>query len=255
MKQRALVSIDLILDTRHGTLRRIDEKAANALVVNPAYRNRMTDDFHSLSGGVIDNAQYKELYSKRDVETLALSRMSDFVFYLRMDIKQGMKPVDRGVTDTVFTIDINIWPYDLLPPEIKRIRRAVAHYMPTPSVVNVVNLPPAQVTPAFLDDNYEMFAYYDHEDWLGPQTDALVKHPLPTTVLMTPMISSSGVIPEPTDEIKNPFLCRSAMLVKFVALHYIPVEYACFNPFILQHLRNSKSQASAHSEHTPQEPT
>lgn len=255
MKQRALVDIDLLLDTRYGTLKRIDEKLADTLILSNLYRDRMHDNFDLITNGAVNREQYHELYARRDMETLYYSKMTDWVYHFRKDLKEGMKNLDRGVSVEEFVIDINVWPYELDTVSAEMIRRSVAHYMPPPAKVNVVRLDPTFVNPAYVDNSYEMLAYYNHEDWLGPNTEALLKHPLPTTALLTPTISTSGEIPEPTSEIRNPFLCRSAILLKYLGLHYQPTHYACHNPFIPQQIRNSRRKEPARPEPSPPQQT
>jgi len=244
MRQRALVDVDLLLDTRYGTIKRIDETIADTLVGSNLYRQRHHDNFDLLTNGLIDRAVYKDLYAKRDEETLYHSRMTDFVYHLRQDVLHGLENKDRGVLIEDLEVDINLYPYDLADESAETIRRAVAHYLPAPVNVNVVRLSPEALNPTYVDNSYEMLAYYNHEDWLIPHQEALIKHPLPTTVMITPMISTSGVVPAPTQEIRDPFLCRSAILVKFLALQYVEAEKACYNPLVREEIIRARTQSS-----------
>lgn len=245
MRQRALIDIDLLLDTRYGTIKRIDETIADALVGSNLYRERHHDNFDLLTNGKIDREVYKALYARRDEETLFNSKMTDFVYHLRTDILKGLDNMDRGVLIDSIEIDINTYPYNLDPESAEVIRRAVAYYIPPPAKVNLVRLSPEALTPAYVDGAYEMLAYNNHEDWLGPNQELLLKKPLPLLVMLTPMIASSGEVPEATHEIRNPFSTRSAILVKFIALHYIPTSYSCHNPLVAKEIERARAKAQS----------
>lgn len=248
MKQRALIDIALILDTRYGILSRMDEEAADKFVASVVYRERDNDNFETLSEGVFKQEQYDKLDAEKSVETLAFSKMSDFLHELRQDVKSAIGKMERGVLIDSLEFHINVWPYELHEEEMEVIRRAVSSWLPPHAQISMVNINPEMLTPEVLDNNYEMMAWYNHEDWLKHHVDALVKKPIPTLVLLTPQIASSAEVPAPTPEIQNPFLCRSAVLVEFIALVYLPTFHTCYNPLIHQLARNLQHSIDAHPD-------
>lgn len=242
MKQRALVFVDMVLDTVYGTVKQLNEDLAELLVMSPGYRLRHHDNLSELTNGAIDDAEFKTLYAARDIETLYHSKMTDFVQHLREDMLEGVNDMLRGVQVDSLVVDINFWPYELDAASMETVRRSIAYFLPPQVTVNSVRIDPGFLTPRYLDGAYEMMAIYDHEDWLGPQTEALIEMPIPNFVVLTPQLASSGVVPEATSEIGNPFLCRSATLVRFVALHYMDVGRVCYNPAIRQLIRSQRQQ-------------
>ena len=243
MKQTGLVSLDMFLDVRHGTLRRIDKEIADALVASDLYRTRHHDNFDLLTNGQIDRQEYKDLYAKRDVETLALSMMTDFVYYMRKDMIEAADRMARGAGITSVTLDINLWPYDVLPREAKIIVRSIARYFPETIQVNPVFITPEELTPGKVSSCYDMMAWYNDEEWLTPNADALLARRIPTNVLLTPTIAPSGQLPEPDQVIKNPFSARAAIFNQFIALAHVPTEWICYNPFIRLELQNLRRRA------------
>lgn len=252
MRQRGLISLDLLLDTRYGTLKCIDEPIADALVESSKYFERHDDNFDQLTNGVIDRAQYKERYKNRDGEVLFRSRFTDFLYMLRQDVKEGLQYLDRGIIIDEIIFDVNVWPYKLNKKECEIIRRAVAHKLPPPAKVEIVNMSPQALTPRYVESNYEMMAWYDHEEWLTPNQDLLIKHPLPLTVLLTPMIAHSGVVPDITQEVRDPFLARSAILSRHITLHYLSVPHVCHNPVIARLVESQRHSEQPHPEHPHQ---
>lgn len=254
MKQRGLISLDCLLDTRIGTLKQLDPVAAVRLAADQRYMRRYHDNMDELTDGAVTREAYQEAYRKRDGDTLYHSEMTDFVYMLRKDVKAAIPEMARGVRFSELQFDINLWPYELAPSEAEIIRRAFARYIPTPAKVEVVHLSPEDLSPTYVENHYEMMAWYDHEEWLGPNQQKLLLHPLPQTVLMTPMIASSGVVPEATNDIRNPFSARAMILVQFITLQYLPVPFFCYNPFIRQELHSPPRSASAHPDDPHPEP-
>lgn len=242
MKQRALIDIEMILDTRYGVLSRMDPVLAEELVRTDRYRNREHDRFDRLTDGRIDQTEYERLYNERSVETLLFAKMTDFVYGLRRDIANfGIQQAAAADIERL-EFHINAYPYNLLEEEAEIIRRAVARYLPPPADVCVVNTPPQDLSPEVVFNSYEMLAFYNHEDWLRHHyADTLLKTPLPTTVLITPRIASSGVVPAPDKELQDPFMCRSALLVQWIALTYIETSNVCYNPFVFDWIEKRQS--------------
>ena len=142
MRQRALIDIDLVLDTRYGTLKRIDEKLADALVLSNVYRDRVHDQFDLITNGVIGREQFSDLYAARDEETLFHSKFTDFIYHFRKDVLAGLQRLERQVDIESIEVDINIFPYELMESETDIIRMSLERYFPWPAIVNVVRLSP-----------------------------------------------------------------------------------------------------------------
>jgi hypothetical protein len=262
MRQRALVSLDMLLDTRYGTMSLIDSIAADEVIRLKAYRMRYVDNFEILSKGRIPTAMYEELYKNRNGDNLFFARFTDFIYFLKKDFEEAsMKFIDRGVNNLKLGLDINLWPYDdLTAQERTWIVRSIRYHMPPNVDVETVYVTPEQLTPGYVDATYDMMAWYDHEEWLAPhwtmeegRPGALQLKPIPNLVLVTPTIASSGVIPEATSEIQDPFGARSAVFVRHVALTYVPSFYASHNPAIPLHVYSSRQKEPVPPEHPPQD--
>jgi len=253
MKQHALIDVNMLCDTRYGALRRIDETIANAVASSSVYRTRHHDNFDLLTNGQIDRQEYQNLYAKMEADTIGASKMTDFVYFFRKDMIDASSRMERGAGITSVTIDINLWPYeDLTESEIKIFVRAVRRYFPYNIAVNAISVPWAELTPEKVGRVYDMMAIYNHEDWLIPNTEALIERRLPNVVLLTPTIASSGNLPDKEEGVENPFSARSLTLVKFIALTYVPTGWACHNPLIHLEIQNQKRQASLPPDPSPQ---
>lgn len=251
MKQHAIIDVNMLADTRLGAIRRIDETIANVLGASNVYRDRHHDNFDLLTNGQIDRQEYQSLYAKQEADTLGASKMTEFVYYLRRDMVDASNRMERGAGITSVTIDINLYPYtELEDSEVKILVRAVRRYFPYNITVNAISVPWAELTPDIIARTYDMIAIYNHEDWLIPNWEALIARRLPNVVMLTPQISTSGELPERNPDVENPFSARSLVFLKFIALTYIPVAWACHNPIIHREIQSQK-----HQEKTPQRPS
>lgn len=236
MKQRALLDLDMILDTRYGVLSLMNPEAAIKLAASSEYRMRDTDDFEKISNGVFSNEEYKKIYDSASTDIILHSKMSDFVFFQRMDILEYLPKMVRGIESTEIELHINFWRYDLHPSDKELIKRSFERYMPTLAKVCAVDIDPKDLTPEVISKSYEMIAFYNHEDWLKHHLDNLIKFPILEHVLLTPRIATSGIVPEPSDEFGDSFLCRSAVFVRHIALHFIPTFHVCWNPVVFANI-------------------
>lgn len=237
MKQRGLIDINMILDTRYGALRRIDAPMAERLARSDWYRVRDTDRFEFVSHGAIKDAEFKELYDKMEVETLEASIFTDYIYELRRDVKEGFSRMERLDPGTVIEFTVNVWPYDLLESEMEVIKRAFARYLPpVMTLVDVVSIPHEKLTPSLVATAYEMLAFYNYEDWLKHHHTALLERPIPEVTLFTVRVAPSGTVPKPDHVVQDPFMALPAILMKHLNIRILPTSVACWNPVVYDKL-------------------
>lgn len=252
--QRALIDIDMLLDTRYGTMVRMDPDMAEIIASTEYYRFRQHDNFETVSNGEITWEAFKKLHTARDVETLFHSKMTDFVYELRKDIKAALPALDRGVEFDVLHIYVNFFPYDLTEGEREIIVQSIQHYMPMPTQVHGANIPWKSLTPAMIERQFEMVAIYDHEDWLSHHTQTLLQHAIVANTIMTPRISPLGVDPKGEAGYNDPFGCRAAVLLEWVSLVHLPTSWVCYNSAMFQAIHSRQYSEPVPPEHPPQEP-
>lgn len=229
MRQKALIDIHMLMDVRYGVLRRMNAEAAHQIVKSEWYGIRDTDNFDSVTAGVIGREEYKDIYNKFEVESLVHAYMTDFLYELRKDVKTGLADLERIHSDVVFEFDVNYFPYDLLPEELTIVERSIARYLPVHCTVNMVKLDPKSLTPTILTQQYEMMALYNYESWLPHHVEALRKDPITTFCLLYPRIALSGTVPKPDGDVKDPFQALPMVMSQFIQLVVIPTQWTCAN--------------------------
>ncbi len=157
---RILVQLDALLDTRLGTLSRINPEGIEALVTS-GYQNRKVDFFEGY-----DTQQFNEMYAKRDKETLMLSIETKMFLFLGqlvdvLDEQTIMRPYHSGVE-----IVVNTHPYVLDEEDLVTIRNTVDYWTKGMAPVKLVTIPPKDLTPEFCKANYSAMIFYDFAEWL-----------------------------------------------------------------------------------------
>lgn len=236
MKQRALIDIDMILDTRLGVLTRLNSEIAKDLVRSEWYRIRATDTFEDITNGGIKDSEFKEMYEAKEVETLFSSVFTNFLFYLRDDVNEFYPKMYVYGKEIELVFEINVYPYKLLDSEKEIIKRAVARYVSFPAEVKVVDLAYHLLTPNHLNTNYDMMTLYNYEDWLKYHHESLYNNPIQDFTLFHPRIAPSGKLPDLTEDksIRDPFMLIPMMMVKHLQVSPIDTVLACWNPDIYE---------------------
>lgn len=230
--QKGLVDINTVLDTRMGTMLRIDPDAANFILRSPLYPLRATDNFFEMVDGKIPDETYRELYGQYDVETLASSLMTDMLYRLNVDVRDQIAEWESKKEEGVVAFDINVYPYKLAKEEKEVLRRAIASKLDASCEVRTVDIAWHLLTPGSIATNYDMLLIYNYEDWLRYHLETLLKDPIRDFVVMYPRIAHTGVVSESTNDVKDPFMAAPMTLHPYIQLQPLPVGYFCWNPAI-----------------------
>ena len=255
--QRALIDIEMLLDVRHSTVLRmmgeedIDgvpvEGIAEILAGTEYYRYRQHDNFEKATDGFVTWEAYQKAFAERNGDTIFWARMTDFVYQIRMDIKKELPALERGVEFDALDIYVNFYPYDdLSQDERDIIVKCMQHYMPLPTRVFGAYVPWKDLTVKRFENQFEMSALYDVEDWLKHHQTELLQNKIPENTIMTSRISPLGKDPAPEKGVNDPFACRSGVLQEWVSLIHVPTPWVCYNRAMFQAIRNHQ-----YSERTP----
>jgi len=189
-QQRLLVDLDVILDTRLGAISQANDLAAQFLV-KTNYQNRLSDDFETLTGGIITNEQFREAYLNRDKETLKRSLVTAFPLALK-GIVGGLVTLAENtpIVDEVI-LGINYWPYHLTRDEIELFKMAINNYvgLELSYTCKFVRIPPHDFDPYTFSVNWDGYVTYDYDQWIVDHTQALINKPIPQYTLIGPALS------------------------------------------------------------------
>ena len=165
-KSIVLVDLDCILDTRLGTITKLnDEESVN--VLSNGWRTRTSQDICSVTT-VIDKEEYVNTYADRNIETLMLSRPTNLLLSMADDFSSMMKLVGRGATPlSDVCLVINKYPYQTDEQTDLEIQRAVTEIVGSDVPVRIANYPEESVQLSYLNmRGITDYFTYDVFNWI-----------------------------------------------------------------------------------------
>lgn len=233
MRSCVYVDLDSLLDTRIGTLAKIDGKLAMETMLDLSYFQRDENVFKG-----VEKEVFKEEWTNRDKITLSLSfatmmcrEIGRMVADLKMD--DAEQPLRGEVRLTV-----NTYPYVLTEEEAKDVEDVLMHYIQDTCPVDVVRWPLENITPQMLKHDYVLLIMYDYGPWLEAQTDNFRKEQIPDTVLIAPKLwfqdkmTKEQLAEVYLDNFEDPLILTEMVSKGLVDLQLMDIKYWCAIPYI-----------------------
>lgn len=228
INQTFLIEFDACLDTRLGTLSRISTDGVLAVMKN-GYWRRDTDDFEKLSGGLITNQQYKELYAARDEETLKASVVTQLFDVVGPMTKELQFRQSRQVEIGHINVIINFHPYQLDEDTRAEILLSLVPFLAVNARITDVCIPMSSLTPTVLNSLADIAIFYNYDDWFTLHNEEVVKDPYPMMTVMAPMIMhnkaqlTEDLLTDPeSGQQRDPFKLHSLFLAEFLGVEFQP---------------------------------
>jgi hypothetical protein len=181
-----MVPLDVILDTRLGTIAKHDPALAQELAASD-YRNRKNDNF-----GRMDRKTFAEAYKKRDKETLQHSVVTGILPVLRDIIQSAAlsSGQDKSVHPEMPKLYINLYPYVLDEEEEKELGMILVNLIRTDSIeIELFNASPEELTPEYCLERFNfMVMYSDYNAWMDLHRYELFKKKYCHIVLFAPAL-------------------------------------------------------------------
>lgn len=192
------VPLDVLLDTRIGTVAKLGGNDLVLQVLSGNYHSRQDDKFPG-----VNVEAFKSMYANRDVATLSLSTLTGALPLIERIVASLMKqalvrPFHEGVR-----IVVNTYPYRLDEEDQKQVMAMLAVKMNVFSQVEIpfkletVFLSDQELTPQYCKANFSAMLMYDYENWLKLQQEKLLRQPMPEVTLYAPALYFAQT---PTDE-------------------------------------------------------
>lgn len=217
------VDLDVLLDTRLGTLARLSKDAAEQTLLND-YHKRTQDIFEG-----VDMAEYKALYAKRDQVTLEHSLVTGAVPLLRQlvtsIVEQSISnPLHGGVE-----IVVNLHPYVLTSEEADEIRLVIATWVQGLAKVSTTVLHPEDLTPTHCKARFAMMLLYNVGSWLELHHREFATVQIPEITVFSPALyevqPTETELVENTKEATHPFQAFEWIASPLITLNLIDVKY------------------------------
>lgn len=182
-KQAIYIEYDALIDTRLGTLARINSDVAKSVLESGTYHTRLNNEFPG-----IDKTEFAEMYQKRDVDTLKMSIVTNAIRLL-VDLvgtlaEQAIATPYHGGSKIV----VNTYPYKLSAEEKDTIGLAIRGWIGNLAPVELVHIATKDLTPRYCKDTYTLMIVYDHQEWMTTHAQAFIETRLPEVTMYVPAL-------------------------------------------------------------------
>jgi hypothetical protein len=232
MSQKAVAvvyaELDALLDTRVGTLARLSQDVAAAVLKMGNYHKRESDQFAG-----VDMKAYRDLYARRDVETLKASRPTKALFLLSALVRYLKEQATVRPYHETTKVVINTFPYKLDRDEEAELGKVIATEISGLAPVELVHMRPQELTPLYIkQQSYSSMLMYEYDEWMSlhfaPETKGVVL--LQDVSIFAPAIyfsdkPSDAVIQQTIDIAAHPLQAVEILARSLVGLNLIDVEY------------------------------
>jgi len=220
--------LDALLDTRLGTLARMGDHVAEAVLLSGGYHKRDCDVFAD-----VDMKVFRDLYAKRDVDTLKRSTASKSVFLLNSLVRYLKEQATVRPYHDSTKVVINTFPYVLSVEEEAELGKVIVTWISGLAPVELVHMRPQELTPLYVkQQSYSSMLMYEYDPWMSLHFSAANKDvkPIQDVSIFAPAIYFSD---KPSDKELQQLIQRAAHPLQaveilgrsLVGLNLIDVEY------------------------------
>ncbi len=222
-KQKILIELDCLLDTRIGTIAMMGDELATQ-VLNNGYHTREEDWFEG-----IDNDKFKELYARRDIETLKYSTITTFLPLLKhlcnLIYEEAIsRPYHSGPE-----VYVNIYPYYMTGDTANYISSAIKHWVGSTADIHIVRTEPKDMVPRFCKE-YALIVMYNPTEWFNLHVPEMIRNHLRDITLYIPQIyqnkkPSEQELSKIENETINPFIALEIIMKTLIDVTLLDVSF------------------------------
>jgi hypothetical protein len=219
------LDLDTILDTRMGTLGKLDNDLAVRTLNSGKYHKRTVDEFEGIS-----REAFKEAYAARDIETLRYSVLTNVVFFLRRLIKDSLiSSVIHGKAEKL-SFTLNVYPYNFDDEGlVEMLIGCMRFHTYSTSTVRIVSIPDEELTPEFCAANFQIMLRYDWVNWASKHKTYYETKGTPQMAVVVPEIffdnaPTAEEIVELQLKKQNPFSMTEEIVAAMFRLKHMPIS-------------------------------
>lgn len=206
-KQVILIDMDVLLDTRFGTLAYLYPDKMSGLLSN-GYRERFHDQFDVIEPS-IDMSKFASIYDNRDKSVLAISKLSSFMIPLIEIIKEYEWEMSYEL-DGCREVDlvVNSYPYELTDDEVHQFLDGLRKRLGFMIDIKFLNRDPKSLNiVTLLYEGFTQYIMYHFNDWVRHhyQTEEKIRasQGRPDFVIVAPKIYADYVTLKSDEEVMS----------------------------------------------------
>lgn len=237
-ERNILIMLDCLLDTRQGTLLKINPDVAFEITSKQAYHARDNDEFVSEKYGPLSTELFKSVYEKFKQEIIFNSVKTKMYLFLQELIDGYIKMAQKLPHVGVTTIEINLHPFVFTEDQVEMIMRSMIAHIGNSAAIRIVNFDILQMSLSDVANKYESIIMYNPTEWLNSKHNDLKKGILKDTVLYLPRLNMVRALTdkekkEISKDIQDIYKFTEMLFSGFIRIKYIPTECYCVDvPYI-----------------------
>lgn len=225
-KQRLLISLDVLLDTRLATLNRIDPQYP--LHMQARNYSQRIGDFWETYIPNFPREQYDELWANRDEETLKQAGPTAYIARMIEDTAIMVEASANNPHVGGVEVVINTYPYYLTDEKHHELIDVIHEFCSTSVDVTITRIPLEELTPKRIRDNYVQFVLYSFNDWLELHHEELLEKPMPSVVCVAPALFFNKPEDVQATDI-DPLTEVSTALMEFLSVEWVTSDFVSLN--------------------------
>lgn len=185
--QKIYVELDAFLDTRLGALWQLNPEHCD-LIIGHGYHERIIDNF-TLINDAIDHESWLPKYQQRDISTLKVSRLTNFVFAFSELVNElELSAISQPDIDGLELV-INTHPYVFNIAELEDLKDCIKTYVGTTCGISTIYEPVTNLSLLKIKGNYDAVVLYSFSAWLESlQEDDIKSNPCPAVKMIAPAL-------------------------------------------------------------------
>lgn len=219
------IELDALLDTRLGVLYQADPELAVKVLDSNKYRKRLIDRF-----GHISAEKFEELYKKRDIDTLKKSVLTNMPYFLQRLVKDCIVHSSVTNVDQELCFVVNTYPYVFEDESLlTMLKDCIGYHMLDAVDIRIVHMPPEELTPRYVKENFDILIMYRFQEWLYMHRDEFLIHRCPAVTLVAPAIywkemPDAETINECRTIGRDPITIAQDQLAEYIAVRFMEVS-------------------------------
>lgn len=226
------ITLDSLLDTRLGTLIKINNKFAFNVSNNEKYYNRQIDDFEDDELGSLSKDNYDKVYSTFKNEIIHLSLKTKMYKFLKELCGILLEKTIATPYGSDIEVHVNIHPFNLNDEEIKLLSKAISFHLNNLYSVKIINISLEDLNCKHVKENYCAMIMYNYGEWMNLHQLQMQKREVKNVALYIPRINFVRLLTE--EEVKDCttdqgdiFDTLSIIVREFITMQFLPISLYC----------------------------
>lgn len=227
-----LVTIDSLLDTRQGTLLKINPDAAFEITSKESYHARESDEFTSEKYGALSTELFEKVKEKFKHEIIFNSLKTKMHLFLQELINGYVKLALSTPHVSTITLEVNLYPYAFTDTQVEYLMKALIAHLGNAAAISIVNFDLNALPLKSIATKYESIIMYNPVSWLNSRHNELKTGTLKELTLYLPRMNSVRSLTEKERKtvskgMSDVYKFTEMVFAGFIKLNYIPVECYC----------------------------